>query len=748
MIRIIPRLPAVFVSAAALASSVFAGGGDPSGTPFDLGELRALAAERSQRIQNLAISLDVFQDEHPADRRAWIPRVSRAIFVDAETGRFRMHREIERPVGGETPGSAVSEIAFDGQTQTALLPDEAIGVISEGTNLNGLVESGVWGMMMLAAPQPGGFGIDDGSLESLLARGTLRGELEWIDGVPCHVVDATRDGVRYATIWLDAERDLLPVRRVVYSADGNMASEVTVDDAVFVDDESTWLPASWQTRFRARGETFSTQTVVHAESIELNGPIEDSEFAIEFPPGTAVADQVSGITYRVSESGEPGEVLYVRSGEEWTPVGEESSDAAPPRSDAPPADSMFDLIARLADDFSRKPLREARQSAESSRGGPIVTATPGNAPSVAATAAESSQHALAPSAGGTPFRTPLPAVATNISWMKWALVFAALIATTGLLALLIRARSRSCDRAPRGAVRTAALPIALLAMLLLAIWRIGFYVPAAGTPLLLQPVEARAASTAAPAVPYELLEGEAIRHVPFPSSAARRELFERMGLLSEFKISEDCLVSVTVLWNGEPRHHRSQCGTRQFPRTLQSVLRSSLGVPAWRIEGLEVARQIVLEGDWVLRDPVDLDACMVYVEKVVRESGHPGFRIERAVQPWRGVRISGTARTPERPIVLHPPFGDVRPTHTTTGPLSWFADALSHAIQAPVALEATNPEIEVAWQDHSHAYVDLSRPITPDMIARVLSETAASLSVQVVDGGDVPMTIWRLSLPR
>lgn len=748
MIRAVTRLLPVFVSAVAFAACAHAGRADPPLAPRDLGELRALAAERSQRIQNLAISLDVFQDEHPADRRAWIPRVSRAIFVDAETGRFRMHREIERPVGGETPGSAVSEIAFDGQTQTALLPDEAIGVISEGTNLNGLVESGVWAMMMLAAPQPGGFGIDDGSLESLLARGTLRGELEWIDGVPCHVVDATRDGVRYATIWLDAERDLLPMRRVVYAADGSVASEVTVDDAVFVNDGAAWLPASWQTRFRARGETFSTQTVVHAESIELNAPIEDSEFAIEFPPGTAVADQVSGITYRVAETGEPGEVLYVRSGEEWTPVGEETSDAASPRSDAPPADSMFDLIAGLVGDVSRKPLRGARQSAESSRDEPIVAATPRSAPSVAATAAESSQHALAPSAVGTSLRTPPPAVATNMSWMKWALVFAALVATTGLLALLIRARPRSSDSVRRGAVRTAALPIALLAMLLLAIWRIGFYVPAAGTPLLLQPVEARAASPAAPTVPYELLDGEAIRHIPSPSHAARRELFETMGLLRHFIESADSLVSVTVLWDQQPRFHTMTCGTRQFPRTLQYVLRSSLGVPAWRIEGLDVARQIVLEGDWVLRDPVDLDACMVYVEKVVRESGHPGFRIERAVRPCRGVRISGTARTPERPIVLHPPFGDVRPAPNTTGTLSRFADALSHAIQAPVALEATNPAIEVAWQDHSHAYVDLSRPVTQDMIARVLSETAASLSVQVVDGGDVPRTIWRLSLPR
>ncbi|MFH1747864.1 MAG: hypothetical protein ABIG44_12585 [Planctomycetota bacterium] len=188
-----------------------------------------------------------------------------------------------------------------------------LGLVDDYAQLDGRQEAGVLGVLMLNAPDPDGTGIEDASLESLLRHGTLAEEIEDVGGRPCYVVEAVFEGLHYATIWLDAERDLLPVKKVVYGRDGSEASVVVVNEAVTFEEtwsgETLWVPTQWEAQIRIGGELLRRSFTVDAESIVVNPEVEENEFRIDFPPGTTVMDRVAGLTYTISESGEAVEVV-------------------------------------------------------------------------------------------------------------------------------------------------------------------------------------------------------------------------------------------------------------------------------------------------------------------------------------------------------------------------------------------------------------------------------------------------------
>ncbi len=280
-------------------------------------ELRALAAGRSSRVGALKLSLDCYQDPPASRRGGSLIHIFRTVLVDAVTGRFSIDRQARIEGAGDGDGEFQSTHSFDGEVEQVFVPEHMPGVVQEGTNTDGTVESGIWGVLLPAPPQPEGHGIDDGSLESLLARGAVRPELETVGGRLCHVVDASADGVRYATVWLDVERDLLPMKRVGYDREGIGSTILEVDSVELLEREQVWIPTSWHLEFKAGNETLRSRTVVDAKSVELDPPVTDEDFHPDFPPGTIVSDQISGLTYRVSEDGGIGEVIYERQGDQW-----------------------------------------------------------------------------------------------------------------------------------------------------------------------------------------------------------------------------------------------------------------------------------------------------------------------------------------------------------------------------------------------------------------------------------------------
>jgi len=343
---------------------------------LDIEQLRVLASHRPARFSSLSVSYGLFQDPSSFSVGRHIPHMFHNVLVDATTGRFSIDRSMEIAGPEHDFAAQTVTITFDGEVQGAFLPDPMIGIVTEGTDVDGLTESGLWGAMLLSDPQPDGLGVDDGSLESLLAHGTVRDQLELVGDTPCHVVDAFYEGERYATVWLDVERGLLPMKRVGYGHDRNVNSAVTVNSVMYLEDEQVWLPESWRTEVQVRGETLRNQTVIQPESVELDPPVTDEDFRPQFPPGTMVTDQISGQAYRIADSGEIGEILYERVDGEWVSVARPTATENASQDDSPAAAPILESLAELME-FARqaqaaKPPERNERDAETETPSPDV----------------------------------------------------------------------------------------------------------------------------------------------------------------------------------------------------------------------------------------------------------------------------------------------------------------------------------------------------------------------------------------
>lgn len=275
-----------------------------------------------------------------------------------------------------------------------------------------------------------------------------------------------------------------------------------------------------------------------------------------------------------------------------------------------------------------------------------------------------------------------------------------------------------------------------------AVWRVCVYVPAPGLgQYASQPARPPALGVPATRDDYALANDEVIRYIPAPDPEARRRLLTQLGLAQHPDRAP--VVSVTVVWDGAPHFHSMQAGTEIVPRRLLHVLINSLEVPLYRLEGIDVTREIGLSGDWVVRAGADLDHCMSYVEEAVQRSGYPGFRITPRAQKCRAHDMHGIARAPERPVQIFRPHPDVSPALAQTATLRQFGQALSAAIRRPVAVHAEPQDLKLTWQDNSHAYLALGPNINDKMVSNLLNEISAALGVTFTDSEE-EMTIWRL----
>ncbi|MBU0640316.1 MAG: hypothetical protein KKB50_15735 [Planctomycetes bacterium] len=279
--------------------------GQPATPNLTLDDLAALASARREKLNAVEVAFTVFQEPLRGMESSFISSIHRETLVDLRTDRYSVRRTIQQPAKDDTETVA---FAFDGDAETTLLVDSLIGIVDDSPALNGRLESGILATLMLNPPEPDGLGLSDGSLESLLQHGVLRDEREDVDGHLCHVVDAILDGVTYATVWLDAERDLLPLVRVVYGKDGEVVSKTIVKKAVGFEEtsigERAWIPAIWETQAQIRGQVVRSIYEADVESITVNPIVEDCDFRFDFPPGTRVTDRVAGITYTICETGE------------------------------------------------------------------------------------------------------------------------------------------------------------------------------------------------------------------------------------------------------------------------------------------------------------------------------------------------------------------------------------------------------------------------------------------------------------
>lgn len=286
-----------------LTPSVFAIAPDGG---LSIEELRELARQRRTSLRSLAIRF--FVEQHPpADQSADVPFIAamdRSLLIDCQSGRYKVDRTMQ--MVGDEHAPAVT-IAFDGDVESLHIPYARVGTIAAAQRSDVRAEGNVLGAALINPPQPNGMGVDDGSLESFLLHAEVAPETEVIDGSVCAVIHASREGVVFQTVWLDLNRDLLPIRRVGYGPDGLVNAMLEVKLAERFEEPAgaaVWLPVEWTTWASIRDREFRSTYRADPDSIEINPAIADDRFSIAFPPGTIVTDEVLGAIYAVGPSGE------------------------------------------------------------------------------------------------------------------------------------------------------------------------------------------------------------------------------------------------------------------------------------------------------------------------------------------------------------------------------------------------------------------------------------------------------------
>ncbi len=173
------------------------------------------------------------------------------------------------------------DLGWDGNLATRIWPEEMRGSIESSKNppkdlfrFDQLLT-----LALLRPPAMDGNGADDGSLVSILQHGEMRKGKDLILNRPCKVVDSsasskTNKKVLYATVWIDVERDALPLKVVLYGHDGKAARTAEVQEsAQFVgsDGNSLWIPTKLtvNSKFgsaRCRTENYRRHQTVQPQS--------------------------------------------------------------------------------------------------------------------------------------------------------------------------------------------------------------------------------------------------------------------------------------------------------------------------------------------------------------------------------------------------------------------------------------------------------------------------------------------------
>jgi hypothetical protein len=100
--------------------------------------------------------------------------------------------------------------------------------------------------------------------------------------------------------WMDPQRNYI-VRRKVNYHDEMISLETNIryrQDAV-----AGWVPSSWESSYFDHNGNLHTSWEVTVTNLQVNRPIEDSVFDLEFPEGCHVRDQRIGKEFRVLADG-------------------------------------------------------------------------------------------------------------------------------------------------------------------------------------------------------------------------------------------------------------------------------------------------------------------------------------------------------------------------------------------------------------------------------------------------------------
>ncbi|MFH1747863.1 MAG: hypothetical protein ABIG44_12580 [Planctomycetota bacterium] len=162
------------------------------------------------------------------------------------------------------------------------------------------------------------------------------------------------------------------------------------------------------------------------------------------------------------------------------------------------------------------------------------------------------------------------------------------------------------------------------------------------------------------------------------------------------------------------------------------------------LDGIGIAHDIELPGDWVIRRGTDPAEFLPYIAEVVRAAGHPEFAFIREERDQTIYTVRGTPRSPTEAIQLFAPFSYVEEAPTQGGTVEKFLQEMSRAIGCPIRNELSQYDLDrLVWRDNSHAYYQLGAGPSEHMISSLLEKTASSLRISF-DRSQCKSVVWRL----
>ena len=281
----------------------------PGQTPA-INELLKVAEQRSLNAIEVKYTLTQhIEDPTPPPKMEGVPDlvIQRDLLLDLKNLRFVVKRKLlnrDKPQTSD-PNDGLIKNVWAGNLFTQYQVGENFADIRTRLpekDKKEAVEDWLLRTILVYPPTPGGFGVDDGSLISLLRRGHVRKDLEEIDGRPCCVIESTDFG-RQWIVWLDMERSLAPLK-IQTLLDKEVIKEWHLTDFVKLsgDGQDFWFPMKLDLTDSDGKSVSRRQIVVDRDVTKINPTISDASFHLEFPRGTVVHDEAENTTHMIGQN--------------------------------------------------------------------------------------------------------------------------------------------------------------------------------------------------------------------------------------------------------------------------------------------------------------------------------------------------------------------------------------------------------------------------------------------------------------
>ena len=293
----------------------------------EVGRVRSALLKRQQSIQSASFEWREERVSRPHHVLAEgidfepieMPQFSSKLVTDGM--RFRYETDMLSLDNGAEVATTRLITAFDGLSNQTFQPNMKaypIGRIESGPQFRELSTIALQPLLLYLRP------ISSGAID-LSERAQIRIKRTEHNGTPCVAIESEVTPFPDASpetriVFADSERGFLPLA-FHYIIRGKVIAVIDLEyrlDAIYGS-----VPASWNFTLTSTAGALQEAARASVTNYEINKPISESTFTIQFPPGTQVVDKRDGETYEVPRDGsgkslKPDELPV--SGSSWSLV--------------------------------------------------------------------------------------------------------------------------------------------------------------------------------------------------------------------------------------------------------------------------------------------------------------------------------------------------------------------------------------------------------------------------------------------